>query len=279
MPSWFIPVFWPVSHLYALITDTKPKPQKAVPTLDIYGHLTTISVSFRSWLLAVVCMYYFYDNYNYPGYGRGKSLSLDWVLPIMYRNLIGTWLICGFWDWILYFSPLKYKFEKYKFTKEYPSFRQFKHDAFVTTIASIIAGLVEVLLCYLWSNNYLSYTKNIMDAPVTNILLAMNITYARVPHFHLIHRMIHPWKTNIIPDFGKILYKYVHYLHHRSYNPIAFSGTSMHPVESLLYYSAVIVLLPFGGHPSIAIGVMFIYTSVCIYRNIAIYITLHLTIY
>ena len=30
------------------------------------------------------------------------------------RNLLATWIICGFWDWFFYFSPLKDKLHKYK---------------------------------------------------------------------------------------------------------------------------------------------------------------------
>ena len=35
-----------------------------------------------------------------------------------------------------------------------------------------------------------------------------------------------------VPDVGKFLYRKVHSLHHKSYNPTAFSGTSMHVVEA-----------------------------------------------
>ena len=31
----------------------------------------------------------------------------------------------------------------------------------------------------------------------------------RIPHFHLIHRAMHPWKTTAVPDIGKFLYKQV----------------------------------------------------------------------
>ena len=37
------------------------------------------------------------------------------MMPIVIRNLIGTLVICGFWDWLLYFSPLKSKFHKFDF--------------------------------------------------------------------------------------------------------------------------------------------------------------------
>ena len=80
------------------------------------------------------------------------------------------------------------------------------------------------------------------------------MTHIRLPHFYFIHRFIHPWKIKYIPDFGKILYKYVHSLHHKSYSPTAVSGTSMHPVEATLYYSAGYVPALFGVHPLIPIA-------------------------
>ena len=43
----------------------------------------------------------------YPAFGPGKDFTLDWMLLIVARNLLATWLICGFWDWFLYFSPLQ----------------------------------------------------------------------------------------------------------------------------------------------------------------------------
>ena len=43
----------------------------------------------------------------YPAFGPGKDFSMDWMLLIVGRNLIATWIICGFWDWFLYFSPLQ----------------------------------------------------------------------------------------------------------------------------------------------------------------------------
>ena len=45
----------------------------------------------------------------------------------------------------------------------------------------------------------------------------------------------------MIPDVGKFLYRHVHALHHKSYNPTAFSGTNMHPVEATGYYSAAFI--------------------------------------
>ena len=58
-----------------------------------------------------------------------------------------------------------------------------------------------------------------------------------------------------VPDVGKFLYRHVHSLHHKSYNPTAFSGTSMHVVEATLYYSAGIVPVLMGGlHPVVPLA-------------------------
>ena len=260
---WFMPLLWPVGHVFTMYkNDQKPFVNKATAELDLFGHFTSFAGALRAWMMALGLIYYLYDDYDYPGFGRGKTFSLDWILPILFRNIVCTWLICGFWDYILYFSPFSSKLDQFKFTKIYPSMKQFKHDSFWTTTASVFAGLIEVVLCYLWSNNYIKCDRNIMDAPIKNIILGITVTHWRIPHFWLIHRMMHPWKTTNIPDFGKILYKHVHSLHHKSYNPTSFSGTSMHPIESTLYYSAALLCLPFAPHPSIALTVtLYIYTQ------------------
>ena len=53
---------------------------------------------------------------------------------------------------------------------------------------------------------------------------------------------------------GKFLYRQVHALHHKSYNPTAFSGTNMHPVEATGYYTACFIPALWGNcHPVFAL--------------------------
>jgi sterol desaturase/sphingolipid hydroxylase (fatty acid hydroxylase superfamily) len=56
-------------------------------------------------------------------------------------------------------------------------------------------------------------------------------------HFYVTHRLIH----------NGFLYKEYHSLHHKSHNPNPFSGLSMHTVEHIIYFSAIL--------PSLAAGV------------------------
>eukprot|EP01083_Nonionella_stella_P120667 361757_1 len=256
--AFYTPLFFPFVNLIKIVQakdNARPPKHIAAASLDLQGHLTTVFASLRAFLVAVFIVYILYDDYEYPAFGNGKTLQWVWIKPMIYRNLIGTAVIAGVWDGILYFSPLKRKLHKYKITKEYPSNKQILHDAFWSFFASFLAAIIEALMCYGWSNGYFTYTsKSLMDNPIYNLVWAMLIVHLRQPHFYFIHRMIHPWKFKYIPDVGKWLYKWVHSLHHKSYNPTAFSGTSMHPVESTLYYSAALFFIPFQVHPTIAIG-------------------------
>ena len=192
----------------------------------------------------------------YPAFGPAAEFSVGWMSHILFRNVIATLLICGFWDWFLYFSPLQAKLHKYKMNPVYPSRSQIRHDALVTTSASCFAALIEILLCHCWATDKLSLTSSLAEAPVFNLVMALLLTHYRIPHFHLMHRAMHPWRTTSVPDLGKFLYRQVHSLHHKSYNPTAFSGTNMHPVEATLYYSAALIPVSLGLHPVHALAVI-----------------------
>ena len=260
--GFFTPLLWPFPHIVSSLRlrGSEPHPiLKAVPILDFVGHISALGGSLRSYLIAVFIVYGLYSNDSYPAYGQASTLSLTWMLPIVLRNIIGTWLICGFWDWWLYFGPLKNKFLKYKIIGKYPSMAQMRHDVFYTTLASVCAAAIEILLCYLYATGTSLIARSPTESPILHIVLALTITHWRIPHFWAVHRVMHPWKIDYIPDVGKFLYRYVHSLHHKSYNTTAFSGTNMHPVEATLYYSAALLVIPFGAlfgslHPCIAVG-------------------------
>lgn len=256
--AWFMPLTWPFGYVASAVLrpeDEKPTKNTAHPTLDLVGNITSVVASLRATIMAYLAIYSLYDERNpYPAFGPAMTLDSCWIWPILVRNILSTWIIAGSWDYFLYFSPLKAKLAKYKMNPNYPSAAQFRHDALHCTIASVCGTAIEVLLCFLWANNYASYEPTIMGRPWFHLCLAATITHWRIPHFYAIHRLMHPWKTTLVPDLGKLLYRHVHSLHHKSYNPTAFSGTSMHPVEATLYYSAAFLCLPLSPHPVIALA-------------------------
>jgi sterol desaturase/sphingolipid hydroxylase (fatty acid hydroxylase superfamily) len=258
----FSPLLWPLNNIIQALfvrnasDDSAVLEDRAPPYLDIMTHISVVYGALRAIILAYAVIYWLPSSMHgatgYPAFGGAETFSTAWIMPIVIRNIVATWLICGFWDWFLYFGPLKEMLRQYKMNPIYPSIDQINHDAFWTSTASIVAALLEACCCYAYCNNI--FPAYSLDWTWHNILWALLLTHWRVPHFYLVHRVMHPWHTTTVPDIGKVLYKHVHSLHHKSYNPTAFSGTSMHPIESLLYYSACLIPVPFGCHPLIVLA-------------------------
>jgi sterol desaturase/sphingolipid hydroxylase (fatty acid hydroxylase superfamily) len=74
-------------------------------------------------------------------------------------------------------------------------------------------------------------------------------------HFYASHRLLHAYKP---------LYRYVHKVHHRSHNTDPWSGLSMHPIEQLIYFSAMLVgclpglgaVVPFWVTHALSVGLI-----------------------
>ena len=231
-----MPLLWPLGHVSAAIMkpdDEVPPKKRSIAIMGFFDNLTAFASALRSFILAYVAIYWLYDDNQYPAFGRGKTprimvhwnkhclftgknLNWEWMQPILVRNVIATLVICGFWDWFLYFSPLKDKLHKYKVESFYkirhdqyfnaysfqlnpaiPSTKQILHDALYTTLASLQAGGLEIGLCWAWSNGYLHMRhESISEAPLTYAILAITTTHWRIPHFYFIHRIMHPWRVD-----------------------------------------------------------------------------------
>lgn len=125
-----------------------------------------------------------------------------------------------------------------------------------STIATICGSAIEMVICHKYAIGDWSYDKSLMDSPVKSFFWGLFLVHIREPHFYLVHRVMHPWRITWLPDIGKFMYRNFHALHHRSYNPTSFSGTSMHVVEATMYYSAAFLAVPFGMHPIYMLGII-----------------------
>ena len=96
----------------------------------------------------------------------------------------------------------------------------------------------EVVGLWLFASGRIPWL-NWADHPVWFVALMLLIPLWRELHFYAVHRLIH-WPP---------LYKTVHSLHHRNTNPWPWSGLSMHPVEHLVYFSAVAIHWIVPSHP------------------------------
>lgn len=92
--------------------EEKPAPPKAVSWMlfNPYDIVIALSAGLRSFGLAYATIYFLHDSEKpYPAFGGASELKFDWMWPIVLRNTIATLVICGFWDWFLYFSPMQVK--------------------------------------------------------------------------------------------------------------------------------------------------------------------------
>ena len=294
---------WPFKNVYEMATadpskakpvDTRGtfsggplKPYQTVGDIiaDQFGQLPKI-------LIAVLCWQYTVDMH-----AASLGYSTSWVAKVFARDLFLMVAICGLWDWILYFSPLKDRLHAFKINKAYPNADQFRRDVLWTTIATLLGSVQEVVLMRWWAGG--SFRAALFGTPpdgeaavpwdtpffgdeasavfslrvplfgplhfhaYTAGFLAWTVTmlHWRLTHFFFLHRGMHPWwaRSNGLRDgdVGAFLYRWVHSHHHKSYNPTAFSGFSMTPVESVGYLSAAFVPLFFrsGCHPWIHLPV------------------------
>jgi sterol desaturase/sphingolipid hydroxylase (fatty acid hydroxylase superfamily) len=132
-----------------------------------------------------------------------------------------------------------------------------KHDAFWTTTATIAGSVIEMIICHNMAAGNWSFDKTLAASPYKSAFWILFHCHIQETHFYSVHRFMHPWRVSWLPDVGKFLYRNVHSLHHKSYNITAFSGTSMHPVESTIYYTACMCSIPFGVHPIIPLAMIF----------------------
>ncbi len=211
-----------------------------------------------------------------------------WIQAVFVRDLIITYLVAGFCDWKWSASsPFHAVYEALKFTPKYSHnetrhllgfipVSQLVHDMFWSTCSTLIASAFEVAVLHAYVTGGRGFAAPFAAGAMSGanvaswwlhwptLLWLFTMPYWRLAHFYTVHRMMHKWFTRSspywivrqIPDFGEFLYRHVHGLHHQSKNPTAWSGVSMHPVESTTYYTAMLIPVLLGAHP-----IVFFYTK------------------
>lgn len=190
---------------------------------------------------------------------RAHTLQLDWILMVLARNLAVCWLCYGGWHWFLYDSPWgSYNNEtvaalKFNKANQYgPGLSNLRREQLYTTLGFVMSTAFEVCVLHLWASGrwVQPYYLNLWDYPCWSLMHAFSIAYIRDGHFYFIHRFMHAWRWTVMGvDIGAVIYKRVHSLHHKSYNPGPWSGLSMHPLEHLLYYTCTLTPFLFSLHP------------------------------
>ena len=108
-----MPVIWPLGNIATTVSrkkDEKPDELACQPFVlsSPLDTLLACAAGLRNFVLAYATVFLLHNDKNpYPAFGPARELDLGWMVPIVVRNTIATWVICGFWDWFLYFSPMQ----------------------------------------------------------------------------------------------------------------------------------------------------------------------------
>ena len=203
-----------------------------------------------------------YHLWGRPDLAAAAALAPRWVAAVAARDLAVTWLVGGVWDFLHLsaLSPLRATLEPYRFAaadRPYPTGARVGHDFVWASVSALVSTAWEVLLLHLWATGALPLAAVAGDRwwadPITLAAL-LALPHFQIVHFFLTHRLMHRWfaagkRPPLVPDVGAFLYKHVHSLHHLARDPTAFSGISMHPVESALFFTTMPIACLAGLHP------------------------------
>ena len=189
------------------------------------------------WLTIYLGICFFSFIYFYPTINGSFQFDFSSAFQIYLKNLIVILLIFGGFHIYLHTFGAQgddYRYNTKKLQKN-NKFWLFKNQTLENIFWTCLSGclvwsLYELFFVWMYANeslNRVSFENN----PVYYCLLFFLIPIWQVSHFYFSHRLTHV----------KILYKWVHYLHHKNVNTGPWSGLSMHPIEHVLYFSTCLI--------------------------------------
>lgn len=199
-----------------------------------------------------------------PDLETAKVLDWQWIGAIWLRNFIVLLLVAGTLHY--YFFARRQQGIELKYVSSFTSkgkrflFNNQLYDNVFFALGSgvFIWSCFEVLMFWGMANNHIQVVEFISN-PIWSVLAFPVIFIWIAFHFYCVHRLLHV----------KILYDWVHALHHRNITTGPFSGVSMHPVEHIFYFSSVLIHFVVPTHPvhiifhfySLSLGAVFGHTG------------------
>jgi sterol desaturase/sphingolipid hydroxylase (fatty acid hydroxylase superfamily) len=191
-------------------------------------------------ILATVSWFWFQ-----PSLEETKTLAFGWIAGMYVRNFLLIMIVAG--GLHLYFFTYRrqgktLKYDGRDLAKKARIFT-FNSQVFDNIFWSLGSGVAfwtayEVLIFWAMGNGYAPVLRW-ADNPIWFVALFFLTPLWISFHFYWIHRWLH-WPP---------LYRLVHALHHRNTNVGPWSGLSMHPVEHLVFFSAILIHWLLAAHP------------------------------
>ena len=180
-----------------------------------------------------------------PSLETMKTLSWDWVLFVLARNLVLAIIVYGAWH--LWFYRWRKQGTHFKYNRQWPkehapqfAFGNQIYDNMFYTLASGVPiwTAYEVALLWAYANGVapmISWEAH----PIWFLAMFLVVPLIHEVGFYFAHRLVH----------FPLLYKWAHHVHHRNVSPGPWSGLSMHPVEHVFYLMPIAIFFFIPAHP------------------------------
>ncbi|MDE5446756.1 sterol desaturase family protein [Bradyrhizobium sp. CSA207] len=198
---------------------------------------------------AIALLVWFYLT---PPLETMQEFGFGWILLILLRNTALVLLVYGGSHAVFYIQ--RRQRTDFKYNAKWPdtdnSMFLFGSQTAENIFWAMCSGVpvftaYEVLTWWMFANAYIPHF-DFMDRPVFFVTVLLLVPLWRELHFYLIHRLIH---------LGP-LYEIVHKVHHNNVNPGPWSGLSMHTLEHIVFFSAVLIFYVVPSQPLLIMFVL-----------------------
>ena len=183
--------------------------------------------------------------YTQPELSQMAEFQVDWIAQLYVRNLALLLLFSGglhLWLYTFRGQGTKYKYNPKWLGGKNPTFlwgNQLADNVFSSVISGCTVWTAyESLMMWSYANDLLPYVDWETQPVYFVVLLALLMLWQTI-HFYFGHRLIH-WRP---------LYRSAHYLHHKNVNVGPWTGLAMHPIEHVIYFTAVLIFWVVPSHP------------------------------
>ncbi len=220
------------------ILNWPPKPLAWLKWLSSYW-LAVSAVTLEAALAFLVYTWF------QPSWEAMAALSPGWVLQIWLRNMVLLILVAGglhLWFYRYGGQGKRLKFDPRDLVKSNRTFtfRNQVWDNMFWSLASGVTAWTAYEVLYFWAAaNGLVPQITFANNPVWFVAWFVLIPIWSSCHFYWVHRLLH-WPP---------LYRLAHALHHRNVNIGPWAGISMHPIETAIYFSSVLIHFVVPSHP------------------------------
>lgn len=222
------------------------------PNLTKIGMHVLKSWSFNDVRIYVLGFSVFIWAYLSPELSRCREFAFDWLAQIWARNFLTLLTVAGGLHLYFYTFGKQSTLEKYEakpprvHSKVFHFNNQVWDNMFWTLLGTVtILSAYEAVMMWAYANQF-NDALTFEQSPIWFCLLIFLIPGWTGLHFYWQHRAFH------IP----ILYKLGHHWHHKNINVGPWSGAAVHPIENLVWFTAVLVLLLIPSHPIHALFLM-----------------------